>query len=234
MMDYPKIYENEIKELAEACSLLGRKGLTSSVGGNLSFRVSPEHILITPTNMQKESVTPEDICIIDYQGNVVYAREGLSPTSETPFHTMIMRNRGDVVAAVHAHATVLSAFAISKTHWLEMPFFPEPMMEIGPIITVPYAEPSCDKLAEQIRKYVTKSNGFVLQNHGALALSSRSVADAVEKLYMMESIATSIYMAVTMGEPKMLTRGEVGEIEALQQTKGLKTNTESISKSYLF
>ena len=234
MANYVKQYKTQMRELAAACNLLAKKGLTSSVGGNLSFRVSAEHILITPTNMQKEYVSSEDICIVDYSGKTIYAPQGLTPTSETPFHTMIMRNRLDVVSAVHAHSTVLSAFAISKTSWLEMPYFPEPIMEIGPIITIPYAEPSCDKLADQIQKYVHKSNGFVLQNHGALALSAKSVGDAVEKLYMMESIATSIYIAVSLGETKALTRDEVKDVEFLQHQKGLKTDTESILKTYKF
>ncbi|MEG1523740.1 MAG: class II aldolase/adducin family protein [Clostridia bacterium] len=234
MQKYTKQYEKEIRELADACNLLGKKKLTSSVGGNLSLRVSPEHILITPTSMQKEFIKPEDICIVDYAGKTIYAREGLAPTSETPFHIMVMNNRTDIVSAVHAHCTVLSAFAISKTNWLEQPFFPEPSMEIGPIITVPYVEPSCDRLADQIQRYVHKSNGFLLQNHGALALSAKSVGDAVEKLYMMESIAKSVYMAVTLGETKKLTKDEIRKIEELQLVKGLKTETEPITESFLF
>lgn len=229
-----ELYKHEIEELTAASRLLGNKGLTSSVGGNLSFRVSSEHILVTPTNVPKDQVTEEKICIIDYDGNIVDAPRGVSPTSETPFHTMIIRNRDDAISSVHAHCTVLSAFAITATPWLEKPFFPEPMMEIGPIVTVPYVEPSCEKLAEEIRKVIHKSNGFLLQNHGALAISTSSPFDAVEKLNMMESIATSIYMAISMGAPKMLTYQEAEEIERLQEVKGLKTSIDPITKGFQF
>lgn len=214
--------------------MIGAKGLTSSVGGNLSFRVSPEHILVTPTNLPKEQMKPEYICIVDYRGNTVDAAEGFVPTSETPFHTMIARERQDIVAAVHAHCKVLSAFAIAEKPWLELPIFPEPMMEIGPIITVPYTVPSCERLAEEIRKYIHKSNGFLLQNHGALALSPVSPLDVVEKLNMMECVATSVYMAVTMGSLHTLTRNETAEVADLQVIKGLQTQTEPITQSFRF
>ena len=226
------IYENQICQLAEASRQIGLKGLTSSVGGNLSFRVSPEHILVTPTNVPKEQMKPEYICIVDYQGRAVDAAEGFAPTSETPFHTMIARERPDVVAAAHAHCKVLSAFAISETQWLELPIFPEPMMEIGPIVTIPYKTPSCDLLAEEIKKYLHKSNGFLLQNHGALALSTVSPMDVVEKLYMMECVATSIYMAVTMGKIHTLTPEETQEVALLQKIKGLETDIEPIVSAF--
>lgn len=228
------LYSNEIQILTEASRMIGQKGLTSSVGGNLSFRVSPEHLLVTPTNLPKEQMKPEYICIVDYWGNTVDAAEGFAPTSETPFHTMIARERQDVVAAVHAHCKVLSAFAITEKPWLEMPVFPEPMMEIGPIITVPYTVPSCEKLAEEIRKYVHKSNGFLLQNHGALALSSVSPFDVVEKLNMMECVATSVYMAVTMGSLHTLTKEETAEVAELQAVKGLTTQIDPITDSFRF
>lgn len=232
MLDLRKQYQDKIEELAAASRLLGQKGLTSSVGGNLSYRVSPEHILVTPTNVPKERMIPEYICIVNYNGDLVDAAEGFAPTSETPFHTMIIRSRQDVVSAVHAHCTALSAFAITQTPWLERPFFPEPMMEIGPIVTVPYVEPSSERLSREIEKMVHRSNGFLLQNHGALALSTVSPADAVEKLYMMESIATSIYMAINMGMPKMLTPEEVDQVACLQRTKGLCSEITPISESF--
>jgi len=234
MGNYRELYEKQIEELVRACHLMGRKGLTSSVGGNLSMRVSDEHILITPTNMQKELLQPEDICVVDYSGNIVYAKEGIEQTSETPFHTMIMRNREDIISVAHAHCTALSAFAISTSHLLERPYFPESLMEIGPIITVPYTEPSSDKLANMIEKYIFKSNGFLLQNHGALALSPKTPVDVVERLYMMESVAQSIYMAINLGETKSLSREDVMEIEALQTSKGLRTDIEPISTTVLF
>lgn len=232
MSHYRDVYRAQIEELVHASRLIGQRGLTSSVGGNLSFRVSEEHILVTPTNVPKSNMQPEYICILDYAGNPVDVNEGFAPTSETPFHTMIIRERADVVSSVHAHCKVLSAFAITEKRWLELPIFPEPMMEIGPIVTVPYVAPSSTKFAEEIKKYIHRSNGFLLQNHGALAVSSVSPTDAVEKLYMMECVADSIYMAINMGAPLTLSHEEVLEVAALQEAKGLTGAIDPIAESF--
>ena len=64
MLDLRKQYQDKIEELAAASRLLGQKGLTSSVGGNLSYRVSPDHILVTPTNVPKEKMQADYICIV--------------------------------------------------------------------------------------------------------------------------------------------------------------------------
>lgn len=232
MSHYREVYRAQIEELVQASRLIGQRGLTSSVGGNLSYRVSETHLLVTPTNVPKSNMKPEYICILDYAGNAVDVNEGFAPTSETPFHTMIARERPDVMASVHAHCKVLSAFAITEKHWLELPIFPEPMMEIGPVITVPYVAPSSQRFAEEIKKYIHRSNGFLLQNHGALALSPVSPVDAVEKLYMMECVADSIYMAINMGTPHTLSRDEVLEVAALQKIKGLDGAIEPIAQSF--
>jgi len=234
MNDLYNKYGNKIDELVRACHEITVKGLTSSSGGNLSLRADCECILITPTGMPKAEIRPEDICAVDLNGMPLFVPDGLAPTSETPFHTMIMRKRKDIAAVVHAHPTVLGGYAISKTRWLERPFFPEPAMEIGPIVTVPYAEPSCGKLAEVLAGYVDRSNGFLLQNHGALALSPKSVPDAVERLYMMESVAQSVFIALRLGDVRSLTYNEVSDLEALQKVRGLQSDTVPITSAYLF
>ena len=71
-------------------------------------------------------------------------------------------------------------------------------MEIGPIVKVPYDEPSCTKLADRLSEYIHLSNGFLLENHGAVVLSQFSVSDAVERMYMMEATAKSVFYAYTV------------------------------------
>ena len=215
------VYNERMEELAEASRLLETKRLTASVGGNLSMRVSSEHILVTPTNIPKGDVAAADICVVDYAGNLLFSRNGRMPTSETPFHTMIMRKRADTAAVVHAHATALCAFSIMSENWLEKPFFPEMLMEVGPVITVPYAEPSCGILADKLEMNILMSNGFLLQNHGALALSPKSPKDAVLRMEMMESTAQSVFMALSLGGVNVRPQAELEAIKKLQERRGL-------------
>ena len=216
----PSVYSEQIRQLVDACHYISAKGLTSSSGGNLSLRLADGNVLITPTGMPKEQVTADKICILDAAGRTLFCPEGCSPT--------------DIVSVVHAHPVMLSAFAVAQTHLLEFAYYPEEAMEIGPIVKVPYDAPSCTKLADRLSEYIHLSNGFLLENHGAVVLSQLSVSDAVERMYMMEATAKSVFYAYRLGALRMLTRDEVKALESLKELRGLSDGAVPISEAFSF
>ena len=230
----PSAYSEQIHQLVEACRAIGAKGLTSSSGGNLSLRLPDGNVLITPTGMPKEQVTAETVCILDPDGNPLFLPEGSRPTSETPLHIMALKARPDVKAVIHAHPVMRCAFAVAQTRLLEQPFYPEEAMEIGPIVKVPYEEPSCDRLAKRLSEYIHISNGYLLENHGAVVLSQQSVADAVERMYLMEATAKSVYYAARLGTLRALSYDEVRTLEALKAVRGLTDRALPISEAFFF
>ncbi len=40
-------------------------------GGNISYRIGPNEVLCTPTLVSKFDLTPEDICLVDLEGNQI-------------------------------------------------------------------------------------------------------------------------------------------------------------------
>ena len=174
-------YAPQIEELARAANRLAEIGFVTSHGGNLSLRVD-DGVLITPTKLAKLAIRFGDICAVDMDGNVLYAAEGRKPTGEWPFHVRIMNRRPDVRGIVHAHPPVLTGFAIAGGDWLRMPFLPEPVTEVGPMIMVPYAVPLSDRLAEHFDAVIDKSNGFLMENHGAVMVSPEGIWRALELL----------------------------------------------------
>src|SRR5690554_5252187 len=185
MHELQQQYTNEISELALASVRLAELGYVTSHGGNLSYRVGENIILITPTKVAKRKVTFDDVCIIDMEGNVLYAKEGRKPTGETPFHLRIFSQRPDVTGIVHAHPPVMTGFAIANTDLLAKPTLPEPIIEVGPMLTVPYEEPLTDALAEAFDDKLPYANAFLMKNHGAIVVSSEGVERALEFFEMM-------------------------------------------------
>lgn len=206
-------YASQIKELVRAANRLAEIGFVTSQGGNLSLRADENVVLITPTKVAKISITFEDICAVDMQGNVLYAREGRKPTGEWPFHVRIMNKRPDVKGIVHAHPPILTGFAIAGGDYLQMPFLPEPVIEVGPMIMVPYAEPLSERLAENFDAVIDKSNGFLMENHGALMVSTEGIWRALEFLEMMEAAAKSILIAKMLGNAKPIPQADVKNLE---------------------
>lgn len=206
-------YAAQIQELVRAANRLAEIGFVTSQGGNLSLRADDDVVLITPTKVAKIAITFEDICAVDRQGRVLYAKEGRKPTGEWPFHVRIMNKRPDVKGIVHAHPPILTGFAIAGGDWLQRPFLPEPAIEVGPMIMVPYAEPLSEELAENFDAVIEKSNGFLMENHGAVMVSPEGVWRALEFLEMMEAAGKSIIVSKLLGNPKPIPPKDVKNLE---------------------
>ena len=84
-------YCAQIEELIEACRRSSALGYGAGSGGNASYRVEENLVLITPTGIVKRKIVPEDVCFVDMDGNPVYIPEGRRPTGEYFMHLHIYR-----------------------------------------------------------------------------------------------------------------------------------------------
>lgn len=222
MNDFQLKYEKQINDIVIACHRLGELGYVTSSGGNISLRASKDIILITPTKTPKRTMGFDDICAVDLSGNIVFAPGDRKPTGETPFHIRIMKKRQDVVAVVHAHPPILTGFAIAGSEILANPFLPEPMIEVGPMLLVSYETPLTDALSYQFDKVIDKSNGFLMENHGAVICNVNNVFEAVEQMQMMECMGMSVLTATILGECKTIESRYVKEMDQVISVRNLK------------
>lgn len=221
MQPYPDSYHAQARELAFAANRLAALGYVTSHGGNLSLRAAEDVVLITPTKVQKRDITMEDICFVNMRGETLFAPEGKRPTSEAPFHLRVYAKRPDLRGLVHAHPPVLTGFAIAGSDLLTKPFLPEPVIEVGPMVLVPYATPGSDALAKAFDAALSKSNGFLMENHGALMASGAGVLRALDLLEMMECAGKSILAAKALGNLRRLPEKEVMDLEAVMTARSL-------------
>lgn len=221
MHELQKHYEDSIAELAECCVRTAELGYVTSHGGNLSYRVDTDTVLITPTKVPKRRITFDDICVINLNGDVLYASEGRRPTGETPFHIRIFQKRPDLKGLIHAHPPVLTGFAMADTDLLEKPLLPEPIIEVGPMVPVPYAEPLSDELAEAFDDAIEVSNAFLMENHGVMVTSPDGIERALDFLEMYEAAAKSIVVSEVLGGTKVLSQEDVQNLNRTMNTRGL-------------
>jgi len=100
---------DERAELVEYCLRMQADDLTVGTSGNLSVR-SGDLIAITPSGVVYDDLTPEAICVIDLNGNVVEA--DLEPSSEVPMHTSVYRAT-DARAVVHSHPMYCTTLSVT-------------------------------------------------------------------------------------------------------------------------
>lgn len=214
-------HEQSINELAAACARVASLGYVTSQGGNLSARVEDDVVLITPTQTPKGQVTPADICIVTMSGEVLHAPPGKRPTGELPFHLRIFAKRPDARGIVHAHPPILTGFALLDSKLLERPYLPEPVLELGPIVMVPYAEPLSEELAQSFDAAIDRSNAFLMQNHGALMVTTEGVMRALEFMEMAEAQAMSLAVAKLFGGARELPLEDVRNLERTRVTRSM-------------
>lgn len=153
------------REMVAAVSRrLYRRGLVSSVAGNVSLRAG-DLVYITPTGAALGRLAAGDVVVTDMDGRQV-AGAG-RPSSELPMHLAILRADPAVRAVIHTHSPLAVAFAVVGQA-LE-PLTTEAEMLLGRVPVVPYAPPGSAALAEAVSAFVPQHRAVLLARHGAVA-----------------------------------------------------------------
>lgn len=180
-------------------------GFAPATDGNISARLGPHALLVTPAGREKGGLLPDDLLLVDLEGTVV-AGTG-HPSTETPMHLLCYRRRGDVGGVVHAHPPVATAFAAAGMS-LDAPVMPEIVLTVGAIPLVPYATPGTEELARALEPWVDDHDAFLLASHGVLTLG-RDVREALHRMERVEHLAKVTLAARLLGGPRPLTDAQV-------------------------
>ena len=90
---------------------LPEEGLVSLTWGNVSGRVD-ELVAIKPSGVHYAGMKPEDIVVLDLQGNIIAGE--LRPSIDTATHLELYREFPEIGGVVHAHSTYATAFAQAR------------------------------------------------------------------------------------------------------------------------
>jgi L-fuculose-phosphate aldolase len=183
-------------------------GLVIGTAGNLSIR-SGDRILITPSAIPYDETKPEDVCVLDLDGEVVEATG--PPSSETPMHLTIYRHTR-AGAVVHTHSPFATALS---TVLDELPPVHYALAGLGgPIRVARYATFGSAELAQNMLAALEGRSAALLQNHGTIAFG-RDLAQAYLRAQTLEWVAGVYYHAKTFGEPNLLPVGELERVREL-------------------
>lgn len=154
------------EELCQVCRLLYQRGYTVGHDGNVSLRLGEDQILVTPSGVGKGRLRPEMLVKCTLSGEVLEGDR--HPSSETPMHLMVYRERPDVRAVVHAHPPMATAFAVCRRPLGER-YLTETVSGLGEVPVAPFALPSTREVPDSVRPFVRDHSAVLLANHGALA-----------------------------------------------------------------
>ena len=181
--------------MALCCRQLAAHGLIAGRDGNLSVRIGPGRVLVTPSGVIKALVRPQDMVEFDLAGKP-RRRSSRKPTSELDLHLRILRERPDVKAVVHAHPPVATGFAVAGQ---EIPanLLPELTFIVGPVPLVPYGKSGTPELGDRVVPYLKEHNGLLLAKHGAVTMGS-TLDEAWIRMETLEHSARIIVAAMRL------------------------------------
>ena len=114
LADFGPEVRAEVKQVREVVAALHQQlikwNLVVWTAGNVSQRLhSADLMVIKPSGLRYEYLTPSSMVVCDLDGNVVDGAE--APSSDTASHAYIYRNMPDVYGVVHTHSTYATAWA---------------------------------------------------------------------------------------------------------------------------
>lgn len=212
--------EYEIKkQICEIGKRIYNRGMVAANDGNISVKLSDNEFLCTPTGVSKGFMTPEYICKVDAEGNVIQANGNFKPSSEIKMHMRVYKCRPDVNSVVHAHPSYATSFAIAGIP-LTAPIMPEAVIALGCVPIAEYGTPSTNEIPDAVEKYLPYYDAVLLENHGALAYSVDLLA-AYHKMESLEFYAELLYKARQLGGPKELSDAQVQRLYEIRRQFGL-------------
>lgn len=160
---------------------MSRSELVQGSWGNISLRLNPDTMLITPSGMDYFSIRTEDIVRM----NIHDLKYGMQrkPSSEYRLHAALYRRYPECNAIIHTHSNGISAFAAAHAGFR----ISEPPMDqlIGDMHCSEYRTPGTDELCDSIMNAIEGSHACIIANHGAIFYGNDldvtlAIANAVE------------------------------------------------------
>jgi L-ribulose-5-phosphate 4-epimerase len=192
---------------------LVRHQLVAWTSGNVSARVPGEElVVIKPSGVPYDALTPETMVVVDLEGDVVEGE--LAPSSDTATHCFIYRAMPDVGGVAHTHSTYATAWAARGE---EIPCVLTAMADEfgGPIPVGPFELIGGEDIGRAVVEALSghRSPAVLMHGHGVFSLGATALA-ALKAAVMCEDVARTVHLARAFGDVAPL---EQGAIDALYQ-----------------
>src|SRR5262249_3446683 len=201
--------------IIDACRRMNALGINQGTSGNTSGRHG-DGMLITPTSMPYESMTPDQIVLMGMDGSHPHNQR---PSSEWRFHLDILRSRKDVDAVVHAHPPYATMIAIMGR---EIPPIHYMIAAAGgaSIRCAPYATYGTPELSQHAVKALQGRFACLLGHHGMIAIGS-SLDKALWLAVEVETLARQYLGCLRPGRAPLLPADEIERVRIKMSDYGL-------------
>src|SRR5437016_10669759 len=189
--------EDELRrEIVEIGRWIHGLGFVAGYDGNISARLDTHRILSTPTTISKGMMQPDDLVVVDYEGQKVTGRRNV--TSEIAMHLLVYKRRPDVNGVVHAHPPTATGYAAAGLP-LNKAIVSEVVLSLGCIPLARYGTPGTPELTEALKGLVPHYDAILMANHGVVC-SGATLLEAYFKMETVEHFARISLVTEVLGQ----------------------------------
>ena len=206
------------EQLCDIGRRLWQREYVDGNGGNIAIRVGEDIALCTPTLVSKGFMKPEDMCLVDFEGNQLAGDK--KRTSEILMHLQIMKRQPRAVATCHCHPPYSTGFAVAG---VMPPTCMIPEFEVFASVAIaPYRTPGTPEMGQLVADLVDKHNTILMANHGVVSWSHNNVEDAYFKMEILEAYCRTLLVTSQLGRPaKTMTAPQLQDLLKIKQSLGI-------------
>ena len=198
----------------EVCRLhaeLPKNKLVAWTSGNISARdAATGLVVIKPSGVRFEELTPAKMVVTDLQGQVVDG--DLAPSSDTASHCYIYRHMRHVNGVAHTHSRYATAFAVIGE---SIPCATTAMADEfgGAIPCAGFCLIGGEEIGKLVVEALTghRSPAALLRNHGVFTIGASAEA-AVKAAVMTEANAAIVWTARQLGEVIPISQEDIDSL----------------------
>jgi L-fuculose-phosphate aldolase len=203
--------------IVEICARLHRRNMLAAADGNISYRISDDEILITPSGIAKGFMNADQMAVINLRGEVLVGK----PSSERLMHLEVFKSSPKAKAIIHAHPPTAIAWSIAQPELKKLPSdcLSEVILATGDIPFVPYARPGTQQMGDVLKDFLPQHRALILRNHGAIAWGE-DIDEAYRGMERIEHSCEILYKAKQLGGLHPLPPEEIKYLYELRKTIG--------------
>lgn len=205
------MYEAEKQAIINAALAIKQAELIHLTGGNVSARMPSGHILVTPSGMPYETMTPDQILVLNAEGEII---EGaLRPSVDTVALLYIYNNMPKVNAIIHTHQPYATAVGLIAD---ELPPVTTTLCNVckGPVKVAPYSSPASLDMGIQTVEHIGEQLAIILKHHGVIAVGKDLDQAIFSAIYLEDTAKSYLAARAAVGE-----RGAVRVLDS-EQVRG--------------
>jgi L-fuculose-phosphate aldolase len=185
------------QDVLDTAKAVHAAGLVVGTAGNVSGRLPDGTVCMTPSSLPYETMTLDDLVMVDLDGNKVAG--GGNPSTEKSLHLSCYRSYPEVGGVIHSHAPHASMFAL--VHEPIPAVIEEVVVYVGGEIPIcDYKTTGTDDLGDEVASKLADRSAALMANHGLVCIG-KSVEDAFHTSLVVERTAEIVWGARALGGP---------------------------------